>query len=204
MTESDYVGAVLAKASIKSKSFGVVGEWNKPSLAVAIVAHEDCEFAAGGQDAGAVGDERAVAFKECSQRGRARQVPRIRRVKFLPPIWRMRPNEVECRACGQAAKAVGIGGVKALTDVPRQARNAKFTAYVRACAAASHRVEDVLRAEEKEQIADEFAAAIAGVTTVAVFTGSAEMIEAGQMRHGAGGARCDGEPGINRLVLATG
>jgi len=91
----------------------------------------------------------------------------------------MRPNEIECRACGQAAEAVGIGRVESFPDVPRQARDAKLATYVRACAAPRHRIEDILGAEEKEQIADEFAAAITGVTAVAVFTGSVEVIQAG-------------------------
>jgi len=89
----------------------------------------------------------------------------------------MRPNEIERRTCGQAAKAVCIGGVKAVANVPRQARDGKFTAYVRACAAAGHRVKDVLRAEKLEQVADELAAAITWVTAVAVFTGAVEVIQ---------------------------
>ncbi len=103
------------------------------------------------------GMRRALA----SVTGRAR-----RPLNFLPPVRRMRPNEVECRACGRAAEAVGVGGVEDVANVPRQARDAKFTAYVRACAADGHRVKDVLRTEEQKQIADEPAATVAGVTAV--------------------------------------
>jgi len=46
---------------------------------------------------------------------------------------------------------------------------------------------------------DEFAAAIAWVTTVAVFTGTVEVIKACQMRHGTGVSWRDWNPGIDRL-----
>ena len=51
------------------------------------------EFADWRRDARAIADERGVALKECCQRRRLRQVPRIRRV-VLPPMGRMRPNEI--------------------------------------------------------------------------------------------------------------
>ena len=115
VAEPDDVGAGLAQSGGKGELLGVVGERDKPGLAVAIIAHEYCELAAWGQDTGAIANERAVGFKECRQRGRARQVPRIRRVNFLPPVGGMRPNKIEH---GQATEALGVGGVKAVANVP--------------------------------------------------------------------------------------
>ncbi len=124
---------------------------------------------------------------------------RIVSVNLLSPVWRVRPDEIECGTCGQAAEAVCVGGVKAVANVTRQARDGKLAAHVRTGAAAGHRVKDVLGVEEKKQVTDEPAAAITGVTAVAIFTGAAEVIEAGQMRHRAGIQRCQRKPGINRL-----
>jgi len=109
----------------------------------------------------------------------------------------MRPNKIKF---WQAAETIGVGGIEALADVQRQAGDFHFAAYVGASAAAGHRVKDVLGAEEKEQVADEPAAAIAGIAAVAVFTGMVEMVKAGQMRHGAGVPGCGRQPGINRLA----
>jgi hypothetical protein len=81
-----------------------------------------------------------------------------------------------------AVRSENVEAVRAaIAYVPWQARDGKLPAHVRTGAAAGHRVKDVLGVEEKEQVADELAAAITGVTAVAVFTGAVEMIEAGQV-----------------------
>ena len=203
VVEPDDAGAVLTKASGESESLRVVGERAESGFAVAIIAHEDCEFTAWGQDTGTICDERGVAFKECFQRRRARQVSWVVGVKLLPPLGRMRPDEIECRAGRQIVEAVCVGRVKALADVPRQAGNAKFSAYVRACAASGHGIEDSLRVEKQEQVTNEPAATISRIFAVAVFTGAVEVIKAGQMRHWTGVAGRKWKPGINRRVLAT-
>ena len=100
MTEPDNVGAGLAKSGGESELFGVIRERNEPGFAVAIVAHEDCEFPARRQDTGTIPNERGVAVKECGQRGCAGQVAQIRRVNFLTPVGRMRPYEIERCAGG--------------------------------------------------------------------------------------------------------
>jgi len=91
----------------------------------------------------------------------------------------MRPNEIEFQSCGQAAETVGVRGVEALADVPRQTGDAHFAAHVGASAAAGHRVKDALGMEETEQVADKPAAAIAGIIAVAIFTGLVKMVKAG-------------------------
>ncbi len=77
----------------------------------------------------------------------------------------MCPNELKL-SC-QFSKAVCVGSVKPLVDFPRVAWESKFAAYVRACAAASHRVKNILRLKVGEQILDEFASAVAGIFAVA-------------------------------------
>jgi hypothetical protein len=49
-----------------------------------------------------------------------------------------------------------------------------------------------------EQVTDEPAATVAGVTAVAVFTGAVEVIQTRYVRHGAGVPWREWEPGINR------
>ena len=75
VAEPDYIGAGLAKASGKSELLGIKRERHKSGLAVAIIAHENCESSARCQDTGTIPNERGVAFKECGQRRRAGQVP---------------------------------------------------------------------------------------------------------------------------------
>jgi hypothetical protein len=75
VAEPDYIGTVLAKTIGESESLGVVSEWNESSLAVAITAHENCEFTAWGQNAGTVADGCPVAFKEFRQFYQARPTP---------------------------------------------------------------------------------------------------------------------------------
>jgi hypothetical protein len=44
MTETDDVGAVLAKAGIEGDSLGVIDEGNEALLPIIIVTHENSEF----------------------------------------------------------------------------------------------------------------------------------------------------------------
>ena len=76
----------------------------------------------------------------------------------------------------------------------------KFAAYVAASAAAGHRVEDRLRLEIEQQVADEIAAAIARIASVAILAGSAEVVQAGQLRHRAGVDRCSRQLRVNRPI----
>ena len=65
VTETDDVGATLAKSGSECELLGVVGKRNKPGFTVAIITHEDCEFPACGEDTGTVTDESSVACKKC-------------------------------------------------------------------------------------------------------------------------------------------
>lgn len=47
VAEADDVGAALDEAAIKGDAFGVIGEGHESGFAVAVVAHENGELAAG-------------------------------------------------------------------------------------------------------------------------------------------------------------
>ncbi len=91
-------------------------------------------------------DEPRVAAEELVQRPRGRQVARIVGVALLPPVGWMRPDEVEALVA-KALVRRGISGVEAGPQVAREARNAKFAAYIGGGAAAGHGVEHVARPE---------------------------------------------------------
>ena len=54
MAESNDVGAMLIESGGKCQPFRVVRQRDKASLAVAVVAHEDCQLAIGLQGQGRV------------------------------------------------------------------------------------------------------------------------------------------------------
>ncbi len=91
----------------------------------------------------------------------------------------MGPDELE----GRSAETLGIASVQAAVDVPCHAGDAEFPADVRTCAAPGHRIEDDARRPEVEQeVPDQVAAAIAGIATVAVLTGTVEVVEACEVK----------------------
>lgn len=115
MAESDDVGAVLPESGGERKLFGMPCQRNKPNLAVGMVTHEDGQLATWGKNGCTIGNERAVAVKECRKRRCPRQVARVSSVKFLPPIWRVRPNELKLRHIPEVA---GVGSIETAVDVP--------------------------------------------------------------------------------------
>jgi hypothetical protein len=98
----------------------------------------------------------------------------------------MRPNEIKCL---NGRKVGGIAGIEALMDVEREAWNAEFPAHITARPGAAHRIAYQSGLEVAQQVADQIAAAIAGIASVAVFTGTVKVIEAGQVRDGTGRSR---------------
>jgi hypothetical protein len=77
--------------------------------------------------------------------------------------------------------------------------NAHLAAYVAASSRASHGVENAAGTEEPQQIGDEIATTVAGVTAVAVLTGPVKVIEARQVRHWTSGDRGLGQASVSGL-----
>ena len=84
---------------------------------------------------------------------------------------------------------VRVRSIEAAFQVSGNARDCQFPANVLAGAASGHRVKDGGRPEKPQQVFDKIAATIAGIVAAAVFTGTAEMVEAREMGDGACGAR---------------
>ena len=63
-----------------------------------------------------------------------------------------------------------------------------------------HRVQNELRPKVAQQVLNQVAAAIARITSVAIFAGAVEMVEAGQVRHRTGVDRGAGQPDEDRLI----
>ena len=97
-------------------------------------------------------------------------------------------------------KLLRVAGIESLMDIPCHAGNIECLAYVAGRAAAGHGVEHHAGAEEREQVLDELAAAIARPFPVAVFACPVEVIKAGQMRDRASGFRCLRQAGVDRPV----
>ena len=120
----------------------------------------------------------------------------------------MSPDEVEAasgEACCFAEELVRVAGVKAVVDVARDAGDAEFRHTSRQVPLPVIGSKTVAGPEVAQQVFDEIAAAIAGIAAVAIFAGAAEMVQAGQVRDGAGIERCPRQLGIDRLVwLAAG
>jgi hypothetical protein len=83
----------------------------------------------------------------------------------------MRPDEIEPLVLRQRLVAFGVSRVEPVADVFGQARGLQFAADIGARAAAGHRVEHGFRLKIPQQIADDIAATIAGITAVTIFTG---------------------------------
>src|SRR5579884_2058730 len=126
VTEPDNVGSVLTKAGGESEPLRVVGQGHKPDLLVAVIAHEDHQFASGLQTAGTVTNELAVAAQERLQGRSAGQVAGVVGVELLPPVGRVCPDEVERLGVG---KSLRVACVNPAVDVPLQARDSEFLAY---------------------------------------------------------------------------
>ena len=143
--------AGTSKSDTKGEPLGVPGQRHKSRFAVAVVTHQDGKPSAGLQGAGAVADELAIAAEEVLQRGRAEEIAGVVGVEFLPPVGRVRPDEIE-RVGGR--KIVRVAGVESLVNVEGEAVNAQILAHVAGGAAARHRVENQLRLEVGEQVLD--------------------------------------------------
>src|SRR5579871_508988 len=159
VAEPDNVGAVLAEASGESEPLRVVRQGHKPGLFVAVIAHQDCELPGGLEGTGTVSDELAVTPKERLQRRSAGEIAGIVCIQLLPPVGRVCPDEVE----GFSGEALGVAGINASVDVPGHAGDAEFFAYILARPAAGHWVQEEVGPEVQQQIADEVAAAVAGI-----------------------------------------
>jgi hypothetical protein len=57
VSEPDDARAGLAKAQIERQLLGVVSQRNESHIAVDVIAHENCQLAAGHEDAGTVGNQ---------------------------------------------------------------------------------------------------------------------------------------------------
>src|SRR5579884_162571 len=198
VAEPDNVGAVLAEANRESEPLRVEGEGDKPGLSVAVIAHEDRELAGGLQSAGTVPNELAVAAEERLQGWSAGEVAGIVGVELLPPVGRVCPDEVERLG---VRKPLRVAGVNPAVDVPIQTGDAEFLAYVGACPAAAHGVQDQAGAEVEEQVLDEIAAAVAGVAPVAVLPSDVEVIQTGQVGDRTGVLRCLRQLGVYDLPV---
>ena len=80
-----------------------------------------------------------------------------------------------------------IAGVESLVEVGRPAVDAELPAHVAARARAGSWVQHRFRSEELDEVADEFSAAVARIVRVTIPAVIVEMVEAGQVRHGACG-----------------
>lgn len=106
-------------------------------------------------------------------------------INLLAPIGRMRPNEVEAVASRKPLVGFRVGGVESAFNIGGKTWDGEFGADILTGAAPGHRVKDVCRAKEQEEVFDKTAAAVAGVTAIAVISGAVEMVKAGQMRNRA-------------------
>ena len=139
MAEADDVGAVLPESGGEGEPLGVVDQRDEPGLAVAVIAHQDGQLAAGFQGAGAVADELAVAPEEMLERRRSRQVAGIVGVELLPPVGGCAQMKSNVSA---AEKSFGSQASKPWWMSQEHAGDAEFLADVARSAGAGHRVED--------------------------------------------------------------
>src|SRR5258708_5290907 len=107
-------------------------------------------------------------------------------------------NPGEFKACARELR--GIAGVQPLMQVAGPAIDAKFRADIAARAAAGKWVKTRVNTEESQQVLDEVAATVAGVTPAAVLAGFGVVVEARETRHRAGVARYPRQLGIDRLI----
>jgi len=197
VAEPDNVGSVLAEAQFKGQLLGVIGEGHKPRLPVAVISHQDGQFAAGDEGTGTVLDQQPIPLQEGVQRRGPREVSGIRRIEFLPPVGGMNPDKFKAFAWILRT----IASVGPLMQVARPAVDPQFSTNIAASSTAGHRIEDTPNVEEAEQILDEVPPAIAGVGTVAVLSRSGVVVQARQAGDRTGIPGSLREFGVDRLVL---
>ena len=102
----------------------------------------------------------------------------------------MEPYEIKGFFLGQA---FGIGYIQPAFEVAGYAGYPQRIAYILAGSPARHRVEHRLRLEEKQQVADQVAGAIARILAVSVVARVLVMVKARQPWHGAAGCGACGK-----------
>ena len=103
---------------------------------------------------------------ECRTNG---EVARVIAVYVLPPVWRVKPDEIETADVLVGLRIASVGTVEAgVEQVSRAAFDAEFAAHVGAGTAPRHWVQRALCTEVAQQILEEFAAAIAGIPRVPI------------------------------------
>ncbi|EAQ81498.1 hypothetical protein DSM3645_27992 [Blastopirellula marina DSM 3645] len=174
-----------------------MGQRDVAFIAVTVIAHQDGQLAARLQTAGTIANELSIAAEKMLQRGRTGQIPWIVGIEFHAPVGGMCPDKIETVRPWELCRVTRI---ESRMDVERHAGDVHFIAYIAAGAGTRHGVKHHAWFEVAEQVFDQVAATIARIAAVAIFSGTVEVIEAGQMRNGTAVTRGTWQPGKNGLV----
>jgi hypothetical protein len=116
VAEPDDIGATLPQSAGERQLLGVVGEWHKSDLTIAVIAHQDRQPAAMRKQAGTIVNQPTVTVQKVVERGTGRKVLRIVAIALLSPVGRVQPDKIES-SCGIVA--FRIAGVETGLKVGR-------------------------------------------------------------------------------------